>query len=131
MAGFAATSFAYSYLWFLPSFLKGAPFTVGASAAIFGWIGALIYSGRRRGSRMMQQQLMGFVVPMLVLGLLIPLVDNWAHIGGLGGGYLLARWLDPMKEDRIDHVLIGFGLVLVSWLAIVWSWWSAQPLLRG
>jgi rhomboid protease GluP len=101
--------------------LAGAPYTVGASAAIFGWIGALIYYGRRTGGSQLRQQLLGFVIPMFVLGLLIPGIDNWAHIGGFGGGYLLAKWLDPMKPERIDHMVAGLAALALSLLAVLAS----------
>lgn len=129
-AGFLLTSVVFAYFSFLPSFLQGAYNTVGASAAIFGWIGALIYYGRRTGSRLLEQQMMGFVVPMLILGLLVPMVDNWAHLGGLGGGYVLARWLDPLQEERINHVLVGLALVVLSLLAVALSYPTGHQFLR-
>ena len=35
----------------------------------------------------------------------MPGIDNWAHLGGLGGGYLAAVWLDPLKPERGDHAV--------------------------
>ncbi|REJ74609.1 MAG: rhomboid family intramembrane serine protease [Acidobacteria bacterium] len=129
-AGFVLTSVVFAYFSFLPGFLQGAYNTVGASAAIFGWIGALIHYGRRSGSRLLEQQMMGFVLPMLILGLLVPFVDNWAHIGGLAGGYGLARWLDPLKQERLDHVVVGLGLVVLSLVAVAVSWATGHQFLR-
>ena len=34
-------------------------------------------------------------------------VDNWAHAGGFAGGYLAAIWLDPLKRERTDHVVVA------------------------
>ncbi len=34
-------------------------------------------------------------------------VDNFAHAGGFFGGYLAARYLDPLKPERIDHIVIA------------------------
>ena len=41
--------------------LRGGQFTVGASASIFGLLGALVYYGRRSGSRMVGSQALTYV----------------------------------------------------------------------
>ena len=41
---------------------------------------------------------------MMLFGFLMPGIDNYAHAGGFGGGYLAARLLDPLKPERIDHI---------------------------
>ena len=59
---------------------------------------------------------------MLVFyGFLFPSIDNYAHAGGLGGGYLAARLLDPLKAERGDHVLIAIFCLVLSVLSIVVS----------
>lgn len=123
--GFAMTSFVA--LLPMPFFLKGASITLGASAALFGWLGALIYYGRRSGSSSLTQWVMGFAVPLFVLGLLVPMIDNWAHIGGFVGGYGVARWLDPLKPERIDHLLWALILLALSALAILVSVLQGLP----
>jgi rhomboid protease GluP len=58
---------------------------------------------------------------MLIFGFILPGIDNWAHLGGLAGGWLAAKVLDPLKPERGDHVLLAiFGLVL-SALAVGYS----------
>ena len=106
----------------LPGPLRGAGFTVGASAAIFGWIGALVYYGRRSGQTSLSRQLiMGVVLPLIVLGLVLSMMDNWAHIGGFAAGYFLGRVLDPLKPERTDHAIVAFALIGISLLAVVYS----------
>ncbi len=39
-----------------------------------------------------------------VFGLIMPGIDNWAHAGGFAGGWLMAKILDPLKPERIDHL---------------------------
>ena len=55
---------------------------------------------------------------MLVLyGFIFPGIDNYAHLGGFGTGYIAARLLDPLKPERVDHIIIALvclGLSLVS-----------------
>jgi rhomboid protease GluP len=120
VTGFLASSVAGAFLPFLPSFLRGAGFTVGASAPIFGLLGALLYYGRR-GSSHVSQQAKSLAIVLLIFGFVMPGIDNWAHLGGLGGGYLMAKILNPLKPERGDHVLIAVGLLVASLLAVLAS----------
>ena len=47
------------------------------------------------------------------------MVDNAAHIGGFAGGYFAGRLLDPLKPERIDHLVIAALCLLASVGAIV------------
>jgi membrane associated rhomboid family serine protease len=118
--GFTATTLAGEYLAFLP-FLQGAGITVGASAPIFGLLGALVYYGRRTGSRLVHGQALSWALGMFVFGLVMPHVDNYAHAGGFVGGYLAARTLDPLKPERINHIAGALICLALSILAIVAS----------
>lgn len=120
VAGFALSSFAGAYL---PGilFLRGGQFTVGASASIFGLLGALVYYGRRTGSQQVHGQALSYALMMGLFGLLMPGIDNYAHAGGFAGGFLAGRLLDPLRQERIDHVLAGVICLGLSLLAIIWS----------
>ena len=63
--------------------------------------------------------------------LLVPGVDNWAHAGGFIGGYFCAKWLDPLKPERGDHVLIGAVLFLACIVAVFVSLWHGYALIEG
>jgi rhomboid protease GluP len=115
--GFLLSSFAGAYLPHLP-FLSGAMFTIGASAPIFGLLGALVHYGRRGGSSIVLQQAWGYALTLFVFGLIMPGVDNYAHAGGFIGGYLASLWLDPLKPERMDHFL-GAGICLLATLAAI------------
>jgi len=117
ITGFTASSLMGA-VPFLPHILGGAGFTVGASAPIFGLIGALLHYSRRGGSALVGQQAKGLAIAMLIFGFVMPGVDNWAHLGGLGGGYLASKVLDPLLPERGDHV-IAAGLCLLASLAAV------------
>jgi rhomboid protease GluP len=121
VVGFGASSFAGEYLRFLPWPLSGAPFTVGASASIFGLLGALVYYGRRTGSRHVHAQAVSWAATVFVLGLIMPGVDNYAHAGGFAGGYLVARLLDPLKPEQINHMAVAVLCLALSVLAILAS----------
>jgi rhomboid protease GluP len=131
VTGFLASSLAGAFLPFLPRFLGGAGFTVGASAPIFGLIGALLHYGRRGGSSYIGQQAKSLAVTMLLFGFIIPGVDNWAHLGGLAGGWLAAKRLDPLKPERADHVLVALACLVLSLLSIGFSVVYGLELLRS
>jgi rhomboid protease GluP len=120
VAGFALSSFAGAYI---PGilFLRGGQFTVGASASIFGLLGALVYYGRRGGSRMIGSEALSYALMLGIFGFIMPGVDNYAHAGGFGGGYLAGRLLDPLKPERIDHIAIALVCLAASILAVVVS----------
>ena len=120
VAGFTLSSVAGE---FFPTLiiLRGGQFTVGASASISGLIGAILAYGHRSGSGMARSYAMSNVGMLLLMGFLIPGIDNYAHMGGFGGGYFVARFLDPLKPERIDHIAIAVGLLAISILSMVAS----------
>jgi rhomboid protease GluP len=98
----------------------GGRLTVGASAPILGLIGALVYYGRRSGSRAIGAQAWSFAITTLVFGFVMPGIDNFAHIGGFAGGFLTGKILDPLKPERGDHqaaALIFLALTAASVVA--------------
>ncbi len=120
--GFAASSTAGALLSWMPIyFLRGAGFTVGASAGIFGLLGALVYYGRRSGSSMTRREALQYALMMGLFGLFMPGIDNWAHAGGFVGGYLVGRYLDPLTPERIDHMLIAVVLIMASVVSVAVS----------
>jgi rhomboid protease GluP len=121
--GFALSSFAGEYLPRLP-FLAGAPLTAGASAPIAGLIGAIYHYGNRGGSSAARSYATSYITAMALYALFLPGIDNYAHIGGLAGGYLAAVSLDPLKPERVDHLAIALACIAASFLAVVASVFS-------
>ena len=121
-AGFTLSSLGGFFMGWMPiPFLRGAYMTVGASASIFGLLGALAYYGRRGGSSIIRSEAMGYAITLGIMGFILPNVDNYAHGGGFLGGYLAGMWLDPLKPERMDH-LVGAALcLLLTALAIAAS----------
>ncbi|HXH05474.1 MAG TPA: rhomboid family intramembrane serine protease [Vicinamibacterales bacterium] len=119
VAGFLTSSVAG---WLLPPLplLGGAQFTVGASAPIFGLLGALLYYGRQ-GSRLVRAEAAAYVAALFLFGLVMPGVDNWAHAGGFAGGYLAAWWLNPWRPERGDHLAGGLLCLLLTVAAVAGS----------
>ena len=120
IAGFTLSSCAAVFIPALP-FLRGSPYTVGASASICGLIGALLYYGHRTGSAIVRSEATRFIVMVTLYGFIMPGIDNYAHAGGIGGGYLAAMLLDPLKPERGDHLLIAVICLVLSAASIVAS----------
>jgi rhomboid protease GluP len=118
VTGFAASTFAGG---FLPGFLSGAGFTVGASAGILSLIGALFYYSRRTGSTMVRDYVKSWMIMLVVFGFLLPGIDNWAHLGGFAGGYGLAKLLDPLRPERLDHLIGALICLALTGIAVAFS----------
>jgi rhomboid protease GluP len=99
----------------------GAQLTLGASAAIFGFLGALIWYSRTTGSRMLSTQVWSWTIGGIIFGFFFPMVDNWAHLGGFAGGYMAAQLLDPRKPEHPGHVTAAVVCLIATVLAIVAS----------
>ncbi len=109
----------------LLSCLLTKSFSLGASGAIFGLLGCLVYFGyhyRLYLGKNLKTQLLPVIVLNLSIGFLMPYIDNAGHIGGLiGGGFVtMALGIDG-KADKsntnngiiISIVYIGFLLYLL------------------
>lgn len=131
----SATGFALTSLMYLPPVplgpFRGAYFTVGASAPLFGLFGALILYSQRSGHSALGQEIWRWVVIFVFIGLIVPFVDNWAHLGGLAGGWLTARLLDPLKPENATHTLLALLCLLLTAASIVASVLLGVPLFLG
>jgi rhomboid protease GluP len=114
IVGFLASSAAFMLFGGLP-LIGGGFITLGASAPIFGLLGAMVHYGRQASS-IVKTQAAGYAATLFLFGLLMPGVDNWAHGGGFLGGYLASFILDPRRPETGNHLLIAF-LCLVATVA--------------
>ena len=126
IAGFTLSSI----MGLLPIPFFGAGVTVGASASIFGFLGALVHYGRRTGSSHIGQAGLQYALFMGLMGFVFRGVDNAAHLGGFVGGYLASMLLDPLKKERVDHILIALGCLVVTLGAIITTVIYALPYIR-
>ena len=116
--------------------LFGIPFfgaqgiTVGASASIFGFLGALVHYGKRTGSSHARQMGLQYALFMGIMGFVVSGVDNGAHLGGFIGGYLASMIMDPLKPERIDHIAAAVACLVITLAAILYTVISALPYLR-
>ena len=129
VVGFTFSSVAGQYLGGLP-ILGGAPLTVGASAPIFGLLGAAVRYGQRTGSRRVTEAGLQYAFVLGIFGLIPSFgIDNQAHLGGFVGGYLAGLVLDPLKPERIDHLVGAVACLAVTFVAVIWSVVTAIPYL--
>ena len=130
VAGFALSSVAGAFLPPIP-FLHGAGFTVGASAPVFGLIGALYHYGRTSSS-IAKQMAMSIIIQAVIFGVLMGNagIDNFAHLGGFAGGYFTSAFLNPMTRERGDHTIIAVGCLAATALSIVASILTGLSLFR-
>jgi rhomboid protease GluP len=119
IVGFTASTLAGAFIH-LP-LIGGAGFTVGASAPLFGLLAALVHYGRRTGSSAVGDQAKSWAVMLFIFGFIMPGVDNWAHLGGFAGGYVTSKFLDPMRPERLDHLIGALVCLGATGIAIVFS----------
>lgn len=95
-------------------------FSVGASGAIFGLLGAFIGALVIRRNSGWQRVFMSNLIMAFALAFFVPNVDNSAHLGGFVAGFLLGLLLElepqPRKRDRLMT-----GLAVAGMLAVVAS----------
>ena len=104
LAGLAGSITSYAFN------LSSAPHAigVGASGAVFGILGALtafFLSNRNLLGEMGRQTLVGLLLLAavnLVVGFIMPGIDNFAHIGGFTGGLLLGMAYSPRYRPVYD-----------------------------
>jgi rhomboid protease GluP len=116
---------------FLLSDAAGNQFTLGASGAIFGVLGAMVWYGRRSGGLFgtaVLRQYGSWALILFVFGLLSGMgVDNWGHAGGFLGGWLVALALGAGDQhpERGIHRMLAAGCLLLTAVAFALQLWTA------
>lgn len=103
--------------------------SVGASGAIFGLMGSLLYFGyyyRVYLGNVVKSQIIPLIVANLVIGFISPGIDNYAHIGGLLGGILITIALGVKDKSTLfekinGFVVTGVFLAFAIYMAFVFS----------
>ena len=129
VTGFALSSAAGLYFPNIP-IIPGAVFSVGASANIFGLLGALFHYGRRTGNSHAREAGLQYAIFLGLFGLIPGTgVDNWAHAGGFAGGLAASMLLDPLTRERTDHMIGALICLSLTVVALVASFVTALPYL--
>lgn len=97
--------------------------SIGASGAIFGLMGALLYFGyhyRVYLGNVLKTQLIPLIIFNLVLGFILTGVDNFAHIGGLIGGVLIAKAVGVKEKSTTSDKINGWILTTIFTAVILY-----------
>lgn len=106
----------------ISSFAFNSQVSAGASGAIFGCFGALLFFGvvhRKLFFRTMGVNLIVILAINLVFGFMIPMIDNSAHIGGLIGGFLASSFLYLPKHKLKKRQFVSFFVTVLSVIVLL------------
>ena len=99
--------------------------SAGASGAIFGLLGALLYFGmhyRTYLGEAIKRSIIPIIVVNLIIGFFAEGIDLAAHIGGLVGGVLVAMMVGVPDKSKAKDIINGtiltiIYLIFISYLA--------------
>ncbi len=99
--------------------------SAGASGAIFGLLGALLYFGmhyRTYLGETIKRSIIPIIVINLIIGFFAEGIDLAAHIGGLVGGVLVAMMVGVPDKSKTKDIINGtiltiIYLIFISYLA--------------
>ncbi|MCA9742980.1 rhomboid family intramembrane serine protease [candidate division KSB1 bacterium] len=124
--GFIASTYAYVLMHPNDPMMYGnyQHVTLGASGAIFGLFGAIVYYGRNRGGYFgdaIYRQTAQWAAVLFIFGFLFPGIDNFAHGGGFIGGYLASQMLGYQEKTRenLHHRWIAMACLGMTVLAFL------------
>ena len=106
----------------LLSTLLNTGYSVGASGAIFGLLGALLYFGynyRAYLGNTLINQILPVIAINLFLGFTVNSVDNYGHIGGLIGGYLSSMAVGITTKDGKTNNVNGIILTIMLFVFLI------------
>ena len=109
------------------AFSNSNSISIGASGAIFGLLGAILYFGyhyRVYLGNVLKNQIIPIILLNLGIGFIVSGIDNFAHIGGLIGGIFTTMACGipgkEIKKDRINGlILLTIYLSFIIYLAFV------------
>ena len=100
----------------LMSLIFNSGISAGASGAIFGLLGALLYFGLHYHlylGNALRNQIIPIIIINLGIGFMSSGIDNGAHIGGLVGGYLTAMALGIKGKSETRERVNGLIVLLI------------------
>jgi len=115
---------------FLLSYFGKVYLTIGASSGLCGLIGAALFFGKSRDGqwgRLVYKQTSGWVVSLILIGFLMPNINNWAHGGGLLAGIFFA-WVLGYNEKRMESL---FDKSLAVFFAGITAWLLLKSVVQG
>lgn len=105
--------------------------SAGASGAIFGLMGALLYFGffyRNYLGSVIKSQIVPIIILNLVIGFSTSGIDNAAHIGGLIGGILTSLALGVTDKTRKADKINGLIVLTLYFTFIIYICFVGVPI---
>jgi len=108
------------------SYLAGVTFTIGASAAICGLIGAALYYGKSRGGTYGQaiyKQIGGWALGIMLFGFVMPGINNWGHGGGILAGAVLGFFMgyNERTQESLVHKIFAGSCAIITVIVLCWA----------
>lgn len=100
----------------LTSFTFSMNVSAGASGAIFGLFGALLFFGiihKKVFFQTMGRNIITIVAINIIIGFVVPQIDIGAHLGGLIAGFVASAIVYLPKNKRISVQLLSFILYIL------------------
>lgn len=133
---FAAIYFVAGFIGCIASFSFSINPSVGASGAIFGLLGAMLFFAVKRPSLLKSSfgaNLITTLIINLTYGFMNKQIDNHAHIGGLIGGFLTTGVVYTIKEetpkDKLSKIAASILLIAVSIGGVFYGFNNEQNLM--
>lgn len=109
----------------LASFAFTVNVSAGASGAIFGLFGALLFFGLHERKIFLQTIGRGIIFVILfniIFGFTVPNIDNGAHLGGLVAGFISSAIVHlPKRKDVGKQILAAIGYIIIVVALIVYG----------
>ena len=129
---FVTIYFLAGILGVAASFAITSAHSLGASGAVFGLFGALLYFrkyDKNLFNLIFGVQVLAFIGISLFYGFTQGNVDNMGHLGGLIGGFLTAWFVGLLSERGLNrrNRIIGatlYGLLLIGLILIGYMHWT-------
>jgi rhomboid protease GluP len=107
----------------------GDTWSIGASGAIFGLFGSMLYFGynyRVYLGSTVKTQIIPLIVINLLIGFAIPGIDQFAHLGGLIGGIIISMAVGlkykTSRVERLNGVILSIlAMTFLIYVAFVYS----------
>lgn len=106
----------------LSMIFSGNSLSIGASGAIFGLLGSLLYFGyhyRVYLGTVIKSQIIPLIIINLVIGTLSMGIDNFAHIGGLIGGILATSAVGVKYKSSKSQIINGIVMSIIYFAFLI------------
>ena len=108
--------------------------SIGASAGLCGLIGAMIALGvrhRNPAGNAIRGMYIRWAVYTLIWGLLVPAVDNYAHIGGMIAGFIVAYIAETPRAtgptEKLWQIASWSCVIITVVCFLKWWLWFSHP----